>query len=609
MKLFSSHCPARRITRSRLIAVAAGLGCVIPLYAMATTFTWQEGYKQVVPSSNIEPLSIDGLFGDQIGLYTGSLSFSTTDVDLRGNNGLKVAFSRTYVLDNPMIAPGWQIDLPHLQGVYSESKGWIRATPTGVEQGRCSSGKAAPPLATGSSVGNMGNIVSTWDPTEYWNGDFLQLPGQGSEEILKVVASGAKLPQDGVTYRWLTKSGWRFSCLTSAKNETGEAFLGVAPDGTRYTFDWFATEEEMELQRPAGQGPAPKKPAKHGDVTPTVSANKVDYLLRKRVRIFPSRVEDRFGNYVTYTYGPDGLTSIVSSDGRSIVVSRNGNALSAVTAGGRTWTYGTDANGLYRVTLPDGSYWQYDFSRLSSRLYNPTSKGDGTMPSQDAQCDNLPPPAPLDPAPYVGTVKHPSGAVGTFTVAPQRHGRSYVYRNCVGSYLPDSGTYYAYAYRPYVFDVVSLKTRVISGPGLPTQVWRYEYGPTNHSWSQNCASGACPGTKFVDVIDPDGVRSRHTFSNRWQLLEGKELSVEVFDLAGALMRRTDYVYKTDPTGQPYSATIGSEGYLRGDQAATKFDPISKVTTTQQGTNFNYEVVTYDDFARPTKVTKSSAPAP
>lgn len=593
------------LNAARLTAAIAGAGvaCGSSWQATAATYAWEEGYKQAIPSSNIEGLSGEGLFGEQIGLYTGSLSFAATDVELQGNNSLQVAFTRSYSLDDPKIRRSWKIDLPHLEGVYPKGKGWLRSL-GGTSVGRCSAGSAAPPMAVGGVAGAMSG-TSTWDATEYWNGDFIGIPGQGNEEILKATSTGARLPLDGKAYPWLTRSGWRMSCLPTAKNASGEAFLAVAPDGTRYYFDWFVTGQEEHLERPIAAGPAPKKPdGNHDSQTPTISANKVEYLMRERVLIYPSRVEDRFGNYVTYTYGPHGLTSISASDGRAITVVHNaGGGFSSVTAAGRTWTYGADASGQYRVTLPDGSYWQYGFANLSSQLKNPSDGGMLGSPQQ--QCDSPPQPIHGDPAPYVGTVKHPSGAIGTFTVAPTRHGRSYVDRACIGTQIAP-GQYFAYAYRPYVFDVVSLTSRQISGPGLTTRTWRYEYGPPNNSWSQNCAGDICPGTKQVDVIAPDGVRTRHVFSNRFRLLEGKELSTEVFDAAGISRRKTSFSFRSDPAGQPYPAQIGMEGYLRGDQAATKFDPGAGASTRQDGVTFSSSVTAYDPFARPVVTTKSSS---
>ncbi|MCI4566931.1 hypothetical protein [Lysobacter sp. CFH 32150] len=577
--------------------MAAGLACGIPLYALAATYAWEEGYKQVIPSSNIEALSPDGMFGEQIGLYTGSLSFLSPTVDLRGNNDLKVSFGLAFSFDNPKVPSTWLPAVPHLEGVYPRDVVWKRMNQiSGIEVGRCSAGKAAPPWASGGQVGSMSNVTSTWDATEYWNGDFLVLPGAGSQEILKAQSTGVKLPTDGKTYVWVTQQGWRFTCLPTAKNDPGEGFVGVSPDGMRYHFDWFAVRDEGGIDRPVGAGPAPKKGGKKGQVTPTVSARKVDYLLRDRVYIYPTLVEDRFGNSVTYTYDALGVKSITASDGRSISVTRV-NDTTTVTAAGKTWTYTSST-----VTLPDGSRWVYDFSHLSSLL---NYSSDGGVAST-SQCDTLPPATHGNAAPYYGTVTHPSGATATFTIAPTRHGRSYIPRNCIGGAV--EGGYFYYAYRPYLFDTVSLVRREVTGPGLPTMTWQYSYGPPNNSWEANCTSG-CVATKYVDVRDPDGTRTRHTFSNRWQLAEGKELLTETFDVNNVLRKKVEYAYQTDPTGQPYPAQIGVEGYTRGDQAATKFDPLLITKITQDGRTFTNQVNAYDDLARPTNVTKSSAPAP
>src|SRR5690606_16844457 len=104
---------------------------------------------------------------------------------------------------------------------------------------------------------------------------------------------------------------------------------------------------------------------------PKVNSTGFDILDREEVRIYATRVEDRFGNYVNYSYTGALLTKIESSDGRVINFSYNAQSkISSVTAHGRTWNYGYSNGYLSTVTLPDGSQWSYSTSSLLIVYYS-----------------------------------------------------------------------------------------------------------------------------------------------------------------------------------------------------------------------------------------------
>ena len=606
------------LRRYRAKAVGVCLLQVVSLAspAVAQTSTWKEGYKQVIPAATVDSLSADGMFGEQVSLYTGEVTFATTDVSLKGSNALEVSFRRKLEMNDSQSTRSWVMDLPHLEGTYPEDVGWTRKNLLSGATGRCSSKAAAPPNATGTSTAS-GTPVSTWDPGEFWSGDYLSLPGSGTEELLKVQTGGARLPTDGASYFWVTRSGWRFSCLSVAKNDAGEGFLGISPDGTKYYFDWFSSAAETALVRPATSGPAPFAPTSRGrkpGTSPTFAVNLSHGLLRKRVLIYPSKIVDRFGNYVDYTYTGT-TTTIAAGDGRALTVN-HGNPMTVV-ANGRTWTYSSNANGIYTVTLPDNSKWIYDLNAVLNQQFAYGDGIHGSVPSESRACDD-----PLDPvgtggSGISGTVTHPSGAVGTFTFVPVRHGRSYVDRNCIG--YSEGGAFYGYPYRPYVFHTRSLKSKTINGPGLTSATWQYQYGPANNSWASNCTSG-CVATKYVDVTEPNGERTRHIYSNRWQSAEGRELATERYDAGNVLRERVDMTYFLTNSGQAYPAQIGLSGNSRGDGTSMRFDPLSESKTTRDGRSFSWKVANdcivnsqttycFDDLARPTKTIKSSAPAP
>lgn len=84
---------------------------------------WEEYGKFIQARST---LSTQGptLFGDDVNLHTGTLSFAVTDIDLPGNNALPVQLRRVMAVGedaNDAVDPsmgGWGLDLPNVSGVY-----------------------------------------------------------------------------------------------------------------------------------------------------------------------------------------------------------------------------------------------------------------------------------------------------------------------------------------------------------------------------------------------------------------------------------------------------------------------------------------------------------
>ena len=80
----------------RFITLALSLLLAMPA-ALAQTgkAPWEEYGKRLKASEEVSPLG-PNLFGDNVSLSNGALSFSVTDVSLPGNSGLAVSLSRTY---------------------------------------------------------------------------------------------------------------------------------------------------------------------------------------------------------------------------------------------------------------------------------------------------------------------------------------------------------------------------------------------------------------------------------------------------------------------------------------------------------------------------------
>ena len=172
---------------------------------------------------------------------------------------------------------------------------------------------------------NEGDYATVWD------GNRMHIPGGVDDELL--INTEAKLPAlaDGNTYPWVTKSYYRLSCLASTANGyPGEAFVAVTPNGERYTFNWAVVH-----------------------TAPALNVGQSTFLNRSRIFLLATEVQDRFGNWVKYTYNGDQLTRITASDGREIDITWSGNTVVSANAGSRTWSYGYSGGMLKTVTRPE----------------------------------------------------------------------------------------------------------------------------------------------------------------------------------------------------------------------------------------------------------------
>ena len=356
------------------VAIAGCLLVVGSIVANAADVNISEEYAKQVKSAEAVGTLGPNVFGDSTNFYTGSTEFNVTDVSLPGNNALPVRVGRRLVVGEPAYTAGsrpfsdWDLDIPYLQGVFS-NQGWLAQTT--VSTNRCSimgPTQAVPPTATNQGINFAGD--------EFWSGNSIYIPGVGSQEMM-ALAAGNPVPDTGASFRWVTNNQWHFYCKATLANGTGEGFIALAPDGTRTTFDWMVSRTTHVVTKPSAApmglaaGSSQSASAESADGGVSTMAAGTPFLPRKEVRIFPTKVEDRFGNSVTYTYdaaNPWRLTKIESSDGRILTLSYNAaGQVSTVSDGTRTWTYGY-AGGLSTVTLPDSSQWIYALGDMATTM-------------------------------------------------------------------------------------------------------------------------------------------------------------------------------------------------------------------------------------------------
>jgi hypothetical protein len=521
-------------------------------------------------------------FGEQIDLEGGSLSFAVTDIDVPGQNNLSVSLRRKH---DPMVGMAlrenlsmadWRIDLPTIYGDYSAAAGW-KTTDTNRPDKNCS-------IASQSYV-SPPPILNFFAAHEYWGEPTLYIPGE-SNSRLQYNANKYRSPTSGGKYYWLTKDMAYVSCIPALKNKSTvvkyggyEGYTVKTRNGTTYTFDWIGATALPTVFKSRYYAPGR---------TQTESVQMV------RLSFYPTKITDRFGNWVAYTYtNPSDkevrLSRITSSDGRSIALTYRADGLiEKVVANGKTWTYSYQTVNsrplLSRVNNPDKSSWQYGLADLMMFEY--------PLHSSYRTCESAGSPYPGVKSGYVIS---PSGARADFSVSARKMGRSGVPKSCYPSgVLIIGGNVHVTSASMNVMDFGSwaLSRKRVSGLGLPTRDWVYSYESTY---------GFLPftnGYNSTTIRSPDGAAVKYKYGNTFQKDEG--LLLNVTHLSGSsVLRQVSFAYNQ-------SRQIGFENQYRGLGYSDAYvRPTRTRSISQDGEVFTYKVNLFDSFDRPTNVTRLS----
>ena len=553
----------KRFGRFVLLPVLSLLSLAFALDAFGQNRAVYNDYDtQMKGSEHIGSLG-PGFFGDHTDFYTGATTFLVTDVSLPGNSDLTVALQRSLAayddgVNRPPPYPSWtNFEVPYLSGIYKslsshdDDEGWQTSYSGGTTLQRCSIPSTGPEVT--QSSGKLGE----WTSQDYWRGIHLYRPGGQQEPLAILWSSDPSHPTDGGTYYWATKNHWHFSCLPTTKNAAGgEGFLGIAPDGTRYWFDWLVewrTAETLEKEELFGDG--------------------ITELDRTEYRMLVTRIEDRFGNWVSYTYSGKNLVGISANDGRQLTMTYTTTQpirISSVSDGTRTWTYSyTDG---VEVTFPDSTTW------------HATASGPGIQRHDPIDCSS-------ENARYSGsyniTIQHRTGAVGNFSFAPLRRGISHADWRQI-DYCPKA---------PRYIDNIALQAKSLSGPELANSTWSITYGPANGCYAEHdpeCTTSS-PTTRFVDVNGPDSTFVRYTFGNKYRDSDGMLTRIRTGTSISNVLRDEQFTWETILA--PGYGTGG--GYLSGIKRLEKTR-----TTVQQGTTYNKTNSDWDAFHNPQTVQES-----
>ncbi|HWX65436.1 MAG TPA: hypothetical protein VNZ27_03310 [Rhodanobacter sp.] len=579
----------------------------------AQSVTPEDEYKKLIKvDRDIQPLGAHP-FGENISLYDGTLSFEQADVSVPGN-GPTLQLSRSLgtanvgVYVDPQRPFGdWDLEIPRIE----TEVGAPTLTVTGALWRTANSATArctyfnAPPVYGPTQPG-----ADPWTPDQWWHGYHLMLPGQGSQELLARSTANSLSPTiSGMSFPIVTKQNWMIACGVTA-SDGGEGFLAIAPDGTRYTFAHLVYRPMESIT--SSLGTAPMAARAGGSVSPRLVS--MNLLLRRDALMYVTQIQDRFGNTLTYTYDPTSgyLTDITASDGRHLTLTYVSGTpqIHSVTVlstdvSARTWTYsysgGTNGVpiGLTSVQLPDGSAWSYNLGALELEQ-------DPTSTYGDCSTNML---ATVDATPVTGTITHPSGLTGTFTLQAMMHGRSYVPKQCYG---PTGMSTQPYSHFPEYYSQFSLTSESLAGAGLPTptQTWTYNYSTPNQSWTSDaCASNnSCPSAVYTDVVDPEGHDVRSTFSNRFDASEGQVLRTDFYAAGntGAILRSETNSY-ANPTGGPWPVAYGNGLQGRVNRAQSEaLSPLSQRAITQDGDTYTWLAEGFNAYAQVIQTKRSNS---
>lgn len=579
-----------------------------------------EYFKKQKFAGTIQPLG-EHPFGEIVNMFNGELSFHVADITIPGagpsielaRTTLKVERMRGF---DPGLLGNWDLSIPRIETMIPAATRFDSSAP-GDPGALWTVGQGS--VARCSEFDVLGG-------DNWWAGYELIGAGGGRQPLLKRDASNSAKPSlvdaqgNPIKFPAVTQNNWQIGCLpTTSNNEVGEAFLAVAPDGTRYYLDHLVgvrADTVVEIL------PSPALSA--SGMSPRAGPVR-SWFPRQFAAMYVSRIEDRYGNTVNFIYSGRKLTSISASDGRQISFVWRADAplidhiIVQPGANQRIWKYeyvGVEniANEGWRATLatvvlPDNSRWTYSAGIPEGRLYNPNLCTTRGGLADDTTTRSI-------------TITHPSGLVGVFTTQLKWHGRSYVPSNCD---VPEGGASTTEGI-PLLMSNATLISKTFSGPGIATGSWSYAYSPAIGSALRDlcAASSSCPDSRWVDVTEPDGTKNRYTVSTRWGVMQGKALSTETFGSAGILQLTDETTYASPDVG-PFPARLGT---MLGASYGTNVDAIERLapakgrTITLQGRKFSWEVpmacgsngavgigLCLDAFARPTRVIKASAPTP
>ncbi len=111
--------------------------CALVSFALAAP-VWAQSYHQdyaklIRSDTTIEPVG-DGMFGDNVNLYTGKTKFEAVDLSVPGNNAIPVEVRRSYDVENRHVVNprnadfgDWELEIPRIEAIFPANDVWTDA--------------------------------------------------------------------------------------------------------------------------------------------------------------------------------------------------------------------------------------------------------------------------------------------------------------------------------------------------------------------------------------------------------------------------------------------------------------------------------------------------
>mgnify|MGYP005713593617 CR=1 FL=1 len=268
-----------------------------------------------------------------------------------------------------------------------------------------------------------------------------------------------------------------------------------------------------------------------------------------------TRIEDKFGNTVDYTYNANGqLNRIESSDNRVITLTyvdlvfgtATKSVVDKVTVNGRIWDYNYDANGsLNEVILPNTQKWAFD---NGGDIYGTWREWFPPHFMFGDECASE-----LSMTPHFITMTHPYGMKGSF----------YLDANCFGQVnVPEiekanpwmTAEKQSHWVRRENRSIV-LDSKILTFPDNTTYTWDYQYSEKKglfvdqtatleHNITFNGAQRS--DLKSTKIVQPNGDYEIHYFDRTYGKPQNNLLHKEVYESDGKLLQRQSYTHSYSP---------------------------------------------------------------
>ena len=522
-------------------------------FSYASTFENNQAQVQGAAKNGVTPSAL-GSKVEHIDLRTGHVYLEVHETTLPSNNGmLDIDIVRSYqkrrtpVKYTPHNMGNWELEIPSIETtgfdyiIYSLQAG----VPGNIENSIYTDYKgfftpcrsiSKPPAYSAQTQAQFKYSTLGAKP-----GMVLRIPGQADREIID----------------YKTADNWIIKCDVNATGADG--FKAISPAGIIYTMSYFYST-------------APITTSANFDYSVDVYKTIINY--RNKYKVVQgvwnvTKIEDPYGNSITYNYNPTTtvsnqikpgkLTSIVGSDGRQVDISYTDTTLwggatslissitnKAPSSAARDWLGFTSTSYIWRY------FYNQQFTDLNGNILPGNSKpgelteavrGDGTSSWKYVYKGN-PENFAIDglAQPVIDKVVYPEGGLVTyeFTSAPMStyvSGASFNYSRLKkrGAIATDNGSL---PKRPYPADLGSTITQTSIGTPIALTYDSYSY-------SSKTYSTAAQGKDFITTVTPDtsGGKTVYTYNQvNGAQHNGKLDKLDIYNKSNTLVQSTTFKY-------------------------------------------------------------------